>query len=54
MSDTTDKVIENSSTSRFLGFFTVMLILTLNASNGKDLLDVMIPYIEAKTLEISK
>jgi hypothetical protein len=32
-----------------LGFFSVLLILTLNASNGKDVLDVWVPYIEAKT-----
>ena len=35
--------------ARGLGFFTVLLILTLNADNGKDLLDVMVPYIEAST-----
>lgn len=38
-----------SSSSRFLSFFTVLLILTLDASNGKDLLDVVIPYIESVT-----
>ena len=36
-------------TGRALGFFTVLLILTLNASNGNDLLDVTVKYIEAKT-----
>ncbi len=35
---------------RFLGFFTVMLVLTLDASNGKDLLDVFVPYIESLTV----
>ncbi len=37
------------SRSCFLSFFTVMLILTLDASNGKDLLDVIVPYIESVT-----
>ena len=31
------------------GFFTVLLILTLDASNGKDLLDVLVPYVESLT-----
>lgn len=35
---------------RFLGFLTVMLILTLNASNGKDMLDVIVPWIESQTV----
>lgn len=39
----------NANGGRFLGFLTVLLILTLNASNGKDLLDVIVPYIEAQT-----
>ena len=39
----------SSGSSRFLSFFTVLLILTLDASNGKDLLDVVIPYIESVT-----
>lgn len=43
-----------NTTVRFLGFFTVLMILTLNASNGKDLLDVVIPYIEAQTLQVTK
>lgn len=34
---------------RGLGFFTVLLILTLNAESGKDLLDVTVDYWEAKT-----
>jgi hypothetical protein len=37
------------SGGRFLGFFTVLLILTLNADNGKDLLDVLVPHIAAQT-----
>ena len=32
-----------------IGFFTVMLILTLDAANGKDILDVLVPYIESLT-----
>ena len=44
------KVIEiTGGNGRFLSFFTVLLILTLDASNGKDLLDVLVPYIEAAT-----
>ena len=39
--------------SRALGFFTVMLILTLDASSGKDLLDVLVPYIEAQTQQLT-
>lgn len=39
---------------RFLGFWTVLLILTLNASNGKDLLDVTVPLIEAYTQTLIK
>lgn len=30
-----------------IGFFSIMLIFTLNASSGPDLLDVLIPYIDA-------
>lgn len=37
---------------RFLGFWSVMLILTLDASNGKDLLDVLVPYVEALTISL--
>lgn len=39
---------------RLLGFFTVLLILTLNASNGRDLLDTIVPYIDAKTEQLQK
>ncbi len=39
----------NLTTCRFFGFFTVLLILTLDASNGKDMLDVLVPYIESLT-----
>ena len=35
---------------RLLGFFTVLLILTLDASNGKDLIDVIVPYVESLTV----
>jgi hypothetical protein len=34
---------------RLLGFFSLLMLLTLNASNGKDLLDVIVPYVEAQT-----
>ncbi|MCP3921284.1 MAG: hypothetical protein GY714_01735 [Desulfobacterales bacterium] len=36
--------------NRFLSFLTVMLILTLDANNGKDMLDVLVPYIESLTI----
>lgn len=39
---------------RFLGFWTVLLILTLDASNGKDILDVTVPLIEAYTNTLLK
>ena len=32
-----------------VGFFTVLLILTLNASNGRDVLDELVPWIAAQT-----
>jgi hypothetical protein len=38
-----------ASGGRVFGFFTVLLILTLNANNGSDLLDVVVPYIQAQT-----
>ena len=36
---------------RFIGFFSLLMLLTLNASNGKDVLDVFVPWIEAQTVE---
>ena len=42
-----DNDISIGSGARVFGFFTVMLILTLDASNGKDLLDVLVPYIQS-------
>jgi len=36
--------------ARVFGFCTVLLILTLDASNGKDILDVIVPYIESVTI----
>jgi hypothetical protein len=47
MTDTLEKQKNSTGRSCFLSFFTVMLILTLDASNGKDLLDVIVPYIES-------
>lgn len=35
--------------ARFLSFFTVLLVLTLDAENGKDILDVLVPFIESLT-----
>lgn len=43
-----------ASMGRFLGFWTVLLILTLDASNGKDILDVTVPLIEAYTNTLLK
>lgn len=44
-----DAQVSTGGSGRFLGFFTVMLVLTLDASNGKDVLDVLVPYIESLT-----
>lgn len=41
--------IKTGGSARVFGFFTVLLILTLDASNGSDLIDVVIPYIESLT-----
>ena len=30
-------------------FWIALMVLTLNADNGKDMLDVLVPYVEAKT-----
>ena len=30
-----------------IGFFSIMLIFTLNSASGPDLLDVLIPYIDS-------
>ena len=49
-SDTAASAVAGSG--RFLGFFTVLMILTLNADNGRDLLDELVPFIAAKTAEI--
>jgi len=46
---TTSDASDTQSGGRFLGFLTVLLILTLNADNGKDVLDVFVPYIQAQT-----
>ncbi len=32
-----------------IGFFSLMLVLTLNASNGRDVLDELVPWISAQT-----
>ena len=32
-----------------LGFFSLLLLLTLNASNGNDVLDELVPFIHAHT-----
>ncbi len=34
---------------RVLGFFSLLLLLTLNASNGRDVLDELVPWIAAQT-----
>ena len=32
-----------------VGFFSLMMLLTLNASNGRDVLDELVPWISAQT-----
>lgn len=32
-----------------LSFFSVWMILTLNADNGKDILDELVPWVAAQT-----
>jgi len=54
MSDQKDNLTRGITMGRFLGFFTVLLILTLNAGNGKDILDVTVPLIEAYTQTLTK
>ncbi len=48
MSDQTKEASQSISGARLFGFFTVLLILTLNADNGRDILDVTVQYIQAK------
>ena len=36
-----------------IGFFSVMLIFTLDSASGPDLLDVLIPYIDALSQQAS-
>ena len=36
----------------FLGFFSLLLLLTLNASNGNDVLDELVPMMAAHTWAI--
>jgi len=36
----------------FLGFFSLLLLLTLNASNGNDVLDELVPMMAAQTWAI--
>lgn len=40
------------SSARFLGFFTVLLLFTLDGDSGRDLCDVLVEYVEAKTAEV--
>jgi len=37
---------------RVIGFLSLFMLLTLNGDNGRDLLDVTVEYIEAKTASI--
>lgn len=32
-----------------IGFFSLLLLLTLNADNGRDVLDALVPWIDAQT-----
>lgn len=37
---------------KVIGFFTVLLLFTLNGDSGRDLCDVTVEYIEAQTRAI--
>lgn len=37
-----------------VSFFTALLILTLNAENGRDILDVTVEYIAATTDKLER
>jgi len=39
--------------ARLFGFWTVLLILTLNGDNGRDMLDVGVEYVQALTAQIN-
>ena len=36
-----------------LGFFSLFLLLTLNADNGRDVLDALVPMMDAHTQSIT-
>lgn len=45
----------NAATSvviKGIGFFTIFLVLTLNSNKGVDLLDTLVPYVQAHTAEV--
>jgi len=37
-----------------IGFFTVLLTLTLNADSGRDMLDALVPWLDAHTAVLNK
>ena len=47
--DTTNAVAQTTKSPIVLGFFTALLILTLNDESGRDVLDTLVPYIDAHT-----
>lgn len=36
-----------------VGFFSLLMLLTLNADNGRDVLDALVPWIDAHTAALT-